>query len=102
MRTLIESILRREPRNKLKIRVSYFGRLCDFLAMTSESLCLPGEETTVSQVLVQLRCRGVKWECELGDANVICTVNGREAQLATPLRGGAVIGLHSRKTIFEI
>lgn len=84
-----------------EVAIMYFGRASEFLMMTSERMLIPGENATLEQVLNGLRKRGGRWACELDDRHVVCTVNGKTAQLSDTIKPGVEIGIHSRKSIFE-
>lgn len=79
----------------------YFGRLSEFLSMTSEQVAVTDAPDTLGQLLQRLRCRGGAWAYELDERQVLLTVDGRYAQPSERIQPGAEIGLHSRRSIFE-
>lgn len=78
----------------------YFGRVSDFLMMTSERIGISVEKYTLEQMLNKLRQRGERWACELDSSHVICSVNGKSALLTDELKIGDEIGIYSRKSMF--
>lgn len=89
-------------KSKDEIEVMYFGRISDFLMMTSERIAISIDRNTLEQLLNRLRQRGARWAHELDDRHVICTVNGKAATLIDAITMGDVIGIYSNKSMFEI
>ena len=79
----------------------YFGRLSEFLRVTSEKITITDERDTLGRLLQHLRCRGGAWAYELAEHQVLFTVDGVCAQPSCRIQAGVEIGLFSRKSIFE-
>jgi hypothetical protein len=84
-----------------EVAILYLGRTSEFLRLTSERMVIPTGRYTLGQLLCSLYKRGDRWEDELDDSNLMCTVNGREARLFDTIKPGAQICISSRKSIFE-
>jgi len=90
------------PTDKMSVEIMYFGRVSEFLLMTSERMDVPKALPTLRHVLGRLRSRGERWAYELDDSHVICTVNHTPAALTANIDEGDEIGIFSRKSIFEM
>lgn len=88
--------------SKHEVAIMYFGRASEFLMMTSERMAIPGETSTLEQVLSSLRKRGDRWAYELDGSHVVCTVDGKSAMLSDTIKPGVEINIFSRKSIFEL
>ena len=86
---------------KQEIQLMYFGRVSEFLLVTSERVVIPAENYTLAELLKKLSQRGGRWADELDARQVICTVNGKSAGLSDTLSIGDEIDIYSRKSIFE-
>ncbi|MBI5429762.1 MAG: MoaD/ThiS family protein [Nitrosomonadales bacterium] len=85
-----------------EIAIMYFGRVSDYLAMTSERMAVPDGKFTLEQMLNKLRMRGKRWAYELDDSCVVCTVNGKAAWLSDIIAAGDEIEILSNRSVFEI
>jgi molybdopterin converting factor small subunit len=88
--------------NMTCVDILYFGRASEFLLTTSERMEVPDATPTLQQVLDSLRNRGARWACELDARHVMCTVNRVPAAVSARLAAGDEIGIHTRKSIFEV
>ena len=84
-----------------EVAIMYFGRTSELLMMTSERMVIPTGRYTLGHLLCDLHKRGDRWVDELNDSHLICTVNGREAWMFDAIKPGAMIGISSRKSVFE-
>jgi molybdopterin converting factor small subunit len=96
------SLLPVPSRSKHEVMVKYFGRVSEFLVMTSERVAMPNELYTLGQVLGNLRGRGNRWAYELDDSRIMCAVNGKAAMLSDVIEAGAELCLFSQKSVFEL
>jgi|GEM_PF-1229310 len=87
--------------NRHEVAIMYFGRTSEFLRMTSERMVIPTGRYTLGQLLCSLYKRGDRWVDELDDSHLVCTVNGRDANLFDNIEAGAEIRISSKKSIFE-
>ncbi|NOU01198.1 MAG: hypothetical protein HOO95_06460 [Gallionella sp.] len=85
-----------------EIEIMYFGRVSDFLMMTSERVGISMEKYTLEQMLNRLRKRGDRWAYELDNSYVICLINGKNALLSDNLKAGDEVGIYSRESMFEM
>jgi molybdopterin converting factor small subunit len=102
MRKFIASLFSRDLKIKHEVEVMYFGRLSDFLMMTSERIVILDEPFTLRQMLNELCARGERWAYELDENYVMCTVNQESAMLSDSIKVGDEIGIFSRKSDFEM
>ncbi len=79
----------------------YFGRVSESLMMTSELMELAGESSRLAHVLDRLRGRGLRWNYELHESHLICTVNAGAAKPSDPIQESDEIALYSRKSWLE-
>ena len=84
-----------------QVEIMYLGRTSEFLMMTSERMEIPEGRYTLGQLLCSLYKRGERWEYELDDSQLMCTVNGREAGLFDAVTPGSEICFSSTKSMFE-
>ena len=84
-----------------EIQLMYFGRVSEFLLVSSERVVIPSENYTLEELLKKLRKRGGRWADELDARQVVCTVGGKVVALSDTLRIGDEIDICSRKSIFE-
>ena len=84
-----------------EIQLMYFGRVSEFLLVSSERVVIPDENYTLEELLKKLRKRGGRWADELDARQVVCTVGGKVVALSDTLRIGDEIDICSRKSIFE-
>lgn len=71
----------------------YFGNASEALMMTSERMDVRNGDASIRQMLDRLRGRGSRWTQVLDEHNVICTVNGKVAQLSDGIAAGDEIGI---------
>ena len=88
-------------KNKHEVLIMYFGRVSEFLVVTSERMAIPDGIYTLEQLLKKLRTRKGRWADELDGMQIVCTVDGKPAVLSDTIGAGAEIAIHSRKSIFE-
>jgi len=101
MKKFLLSLFLASPKSKHEVEIMYFGRASEFLLMTSERLVIPDETCTLGQVLNSLRERGNRWAYELDNRYVVCTIDGKAANLFDTITAGVEINIFSRKSIFE-
>lgn len=102
IKNFIESFFGCALEAKAEVEIMYFGRVSDFLMMTSERIGVSVEKYTLEQMLNKLRQRGERWAYELNDSLVICSINGKNALLSDNIMIGDEIGIFSRKPMFEM
>lgn len=89
------------PESKLEVAITYLGCTGEFLMMTSERMVIPAGRVTLGQLLCRLYKRSNRWENELDDSHLMCTINGRDAKLFDTIAAGAKICISSKKSNFE-
>jgi hypothetical protein len=102
MKKPFSSLFSASLERKHEVAIMYFGRISDFLAMTSERMVIPNGIYTLEQMLGSLRIRGDRWAYELDDSHVICTVNGKAAVLSDIIAVGVEIEIFSSRSLFEM
>lgn len=78
-----------------EVEIMYSGHTTESLKMTSERMAIPDGRFTFGQLLCRLYRRGDQWVEGLDDDNLVCTVNGREAQLFDTIEAGAEVRISS-------
>jgi hypothetical protein len=81
--------------SKHEVEIMYSGHTNVSLKMTSERMAIPDGRYTLGQLLCSLYKRGDQWADEIDDDNLVCTVNGREAQLFDTIEAGAEVRISS-------
>jgi len=66
----------------MKIELLYFGRPGERLNISRETVIIPDGVSTLAGLLAWLRSRGEKWEHELADNRVRCSINQEFSGLA--------------------
>jgi molybdopterin synthase sulfur carrier subunit len=79
----------------MKIELLYFGRPRERLNIASESVELPGDILTLSQLLEWLRMRGEVWTSELEHNRVRCAINQSMASASATLRENDEVAIFS-------
>jgi molybdopterin converting factor small subunit len=102
MKNFFRSLFGFSLESKHEIEIMYFGRVSDFLMMTSERIEISSKEYTLEKMLNRLRQRGDRWAYELDNSHVICSINGKNALLSGELKVGDEVGIFSRKSMFEM
>ena len=83
-----------------EISVMYYGRVSEFLMMTSERIAIPEEHYTLGQLLAVLRSRDASWAYELHASHLLCAINGKAVSLDREIFAGDEVSIASRKSIY--
>lgn len=102
MKKPFASFFKASLQRKHEVAIMYFGRVSEFLLMTSEGMVIPCGICTLEQVMNKLRMRGKRWAYELDDSCILCTVNGKVAMLSDTVSVGVEIEIYSNKSLFEM
>lgn len=79
----------------MKIELVYFGRPGERLNTSRETADVPDGVSTLAGLLEWLRSRGEKWEQELADNRVRCSVNQEFSGLAASIKEHDEIAIFS-------
>lgn len=85
----------------MKTQIMYYGRISEFLMVTSECIVITDEGYTLEQILNRLRQREARWAYELADSHVLCSIDGQLVALSDHVGAGCELWITSRKSIFE-
>ena len=79
----------------MQIKLLYFGRPREAVNISSETVEVPGEVSTLAELLAWLHSRGETWACEFTGNRVRCAINQEFSGLA------ARINEHDEIAIFS-
>ncbi len=79
----------------MQIELLYFGRPSELLKRSEETVNLPEEINTLSEVLAWLRLRGDDWAQELTETRVRCAINQEFSNWSAQIKENDEIALFS-------
>ena len=79
----------------MKIKLLYFGRPREMLAVSSETVEAPDNIATLGELLNWLRQRGENWAQELADNRVRCALNQEMSAATTRICAGDEVAIFS-------